>query len=108
MKLMLDCRGEGSYARLLPQDIAQYTSIVKLPRGDCLVLANDQPVALIERKTIADLSASFYDGRIQRQLDSSARFPTFLLIEDPQLLLIHEDQLLQAVLAEVDKGVCHL
>lgn len=104
VKLMLDCRGEGSYARLLPQDIAQYTSIVKLPRGDCLVLANDQPVALIERKTITDLSASFYDGRIQRQLDSSARFPTFLLVEDPQLLLIHEDQLLQAVLAEVDKG----
>ncbi|EFO65692.1 Hypothetical protein GLP15_3131 [Giardia lamblia P15] len=101
--IILDCRGEGSYAKLLPQDVAQCTSIAKLPRGDCLILNNDRPVALVERKTISDLSASFYDGRIQRQLSPSAGFPTFLLVEDPQLLLIHEDQLFQAVLNEVRK-----
>lgn len=94
----------GSYARLLPHDIAQYTIVAKLPRGDCLILSNDHPTVLVERKTISDLSASLYDGRIQRQLGCPARFPTFLLVEDPQLLLIHECQLFQAVLNEVSKG----
>lgn len=103
-RLVLDCRGEGSYARLLPHDIAQYTTVAKLPRGDCLILSNDHPAVLVERKTISDLSASLYDGRIQRQLGCPARFPTFLLVEDPQLLLIHECQLFQAVLNEVSKG----
>lgn len=104
LKLMLDCRGESSYAKLLSPDIAQRTSIAKLSRGDCLIVKDNHPVALVERKTISDLSASLYDGRIQRQLSSSATCPTFLLVEDPQLLLVHENQLFRAVLDEIDKG----
>lgn len=104
LRLILDCRGESAYAKMLHPDIAQYISIAKLPHGDCLILKNNHPVTLVERKTISDLSASFYDGRIQRQLSSPTKCPTFLLVEDPQLLLVHEKQLFQAVLDEIDKN----
>ena len=48
----------------------EYDSIVSIKNldiGDVVILVNDEPAILIERKTIKDLAASIQDGRLREQ-----------------------------------------
>ena len=48
----------------------EYDSIVSVKNleiGDIVILVNDEPAILIERKTIKDLAASIQDGRLREQ-----------------------------------------
>jgi ERCC4-type nuclease len=61
MSILLDTREHGL------KEYVKEATIQQLPVGDAWIQTNDQPVLIIERKTTADLEASFLDGRYREQ-----------------------------------------
>ena len=48
-------------------DKYDYVKVKTLDLGDLIFFKNDDPILIVERKTISDLSASIFDGRYREQ-----------------------------------------
>jgi ERCC4-type nuclease len=61
MSILLDTREHGL------QEYLPEATIQQLPVGDAWIQLENQPLLIVERKTTADLEASFLDGRYREQ-----------------------------------------
>lgn len=75
MELVVDCRESSLMEHLKEKDFL-FTS-KNLELGDLIILKDQQPLLMIERKTVRDLVASLKDGRYHNQRQ---RWKDFLLM----------------------------